>query len=774
MTVKPAGAALDPATAALHRAMPYTRLIDCGMNPADARTLLAATAAGRLWAETAAGLADDRSSAAESALAAGHRLAAVQSARWAAAAALFAQMAENEDTPLKHELYRRYVRLVARAAELSTPAIERLEVPYRHGRLVGWLCLPASGTAAATVVIWGGLSGWGAAYLGAADALTARGLACLLAEGPGQGEPRLTDRLYVDEHVACGFARFLDAVGADRRLGGAIGVQGNSFGGLFAAHLAARDERVGACVVNGAPATPQLPPFRTARAQFEAALGTQDQQHLTTILDRLRFDPSRHRISAPVLVLQGGADPLVPDPAIQAPFAEAAGPRGELRNWPDGEHTLYNHAAERDAFTGDWFLDQLLPADRHPHAPISPQESTMTGNPTTQNSPYDPLDPAHVGDPAPRLADARSRCPVSQPRPGVFVVARHADVADALLDPASYSSENNFVLEGGTETAALPATPITMLDPPAHTALRSRLRQWFTPVKLRREEPRVRGIVSDVLAALQPGQQVEVWSTLGRAVPAQTVYAFLGIPVQDWNRVQDWADVVNDHFPQVSTDMPEFTALLGYLADLAAARAASAATGDGVIDGLTHPGSGEEPLTPVEIVMHCIQLILAGTDTTASLITNLLYELLADRSRWQRLVKDPSLIPSAIEESLRHDAPLQYVLRTVTTDRVIRGCPVGAIDRLVLSLQSANLDEEAWGQDAAAFSLDRGAGRATSLTFGYGIHTCLGAPLARLEARLLLEALVERFPSLRLAPSYTWHAAPRSMVRRPVRLDVIL
>ena len=95
MTATTAAAALDPATAALHRAMPYTRLVDCGMNPADGRTLLTTTAAGQDWAEAATGLADARSGAAESALAAGHRLTAVQSARWAAAAALFAQMAEN-------------------------------------------------------------------------------------------------------------------------------------------------------------------------------------------------------------------------------------------------------------------------------------------------------------------------------------------------------------------------------------------------------------------------------------------------------------------------------------------------------------------------------------------------------------------------------------------------------------------------------------------------------------------------------------------------------
>lgn len=390
------------------------------------------------------------------------------------------------------------------------------------------------------------------------------------------------------------------------------------------------------------------------------------------------------------------------------------------------------------------------------------------------DSPYDPLNPEHVGAPVARLADARSRCPVSQPRPGVFAVARHEDVVAALLDPAAYSSENNFVLDGGTETVALPAVPITMLDPPAHTALRARLRRWFTPAKLRKEESRVRGIVSDVLSGLKTGQDIEVWSALARVIPARTVYALIGIPETDWDRVQEWADVLNDRLPQASLDMPEMAGLLGYLGELVAARAAGPAQGTGVIDGLVHPEPDEAPLTPVEVVVHCFQLILAATDTTGSLITNLLHELLADRSRWERLVADRSLIPRAVEESLRHDPPLQYVLRTVTADREIGGCPVGGGDRLVLILQSANLDEQAWGEDADRFSLDRPSGQAALTTFGYGIHTCLGAPLARLEARLLLEELTERFPTARLAPGYAWQPSSSTMVRRPARLDIVL
>lgn len=397
----------------------------------------------------------------------------------------------------------------------------------------------------------------------------------------------------------------------------------------------------------------------------------------------------------------------------------------------------------------------------------------MPTTPATDNGPYDPL--AFITqDSIAQLAEARRRCPVSQPRPGVFVVARHTDVTAGLQRPDTLSSENNFVLEGGTSTAALPATPITMLDPPAHTALRTRLRQWFAPTKLRREEARIRGIVTDALDELHPGQSLEVWSTLGRSIPARTVYAFLGLPQQDWDRVQEWADVVNDHFPQVSMEMPEMAALLGYLGEQVAARAASGPTGAGVLDGLVHPQPDETPLEPVEIIMHCFQLILASTDTTGSLITNLLYQLLVDRERWQRIVDDRTLIPRAIEESLRHDSPLQYVLRTATAENEFSNCPVPAGSRVVLSLQSANMDEDAWGADAAEFLIDRKPGQATLATFGYGIHTCLGAPLARLETRLLIEGLAERFPEMRLAPDYSWEPAARAMVRRPDRLDIVL
>ncbi|MFD4509190.1 alpha/beta hydrolase family protein [Streptomyces sp. NPDC058457] len=143
-----------------------------------------------------------------------------------------------------------------------------------------------------------------------------------------------------------GFARFLDLAEADFRLAGAIGVQGVSFGGLFAAHLAAADPRVGAVVVNGAPAAPTVPEFRTARERLAAALGTDAPDRIAEVMDALCFDPDRHRVACPLLLLHGGHDPLARY-EDQEPFLRAADPvTATLRIWPDGERTLYSHAAE--------------------------------------------------------------------------------------------------------------------------------------------------------------------------------------------------------------------------------------------------------------------------------------------------------------------------------------------------------------------------------------------------------------------------------------------
>jgi alpha-beta hydrolase superfamily lysophospholipase len=360
MTVGSETKQLQPYVAALHRAMPFSRLVDCGMDAADARQLLADSAAGEPWEEVAVALGEAQHRRSVAAEEAGHTVTALEAARSATGAFLFAQLARNADDDVKRTRHRRYVRALTRTAALSVPAVERIEIPYGRGRLVGWLTLPATGRADATVVMSGGLSGWGGAYLSIADAFNRRGLACLLAEGPGQGESRIENGCYLDEHVSAGFSRFVDAIVEDPRLGDRVGVQGNSFGGLFAALLARDDARVGACVVNGGPTTPFVSRFRMAREQVLAAIGTDDDSRATAVLHALAFDGMRKPIAVPLLVLQGGRDPVIVEERQRRFLAGADPSTSQIRIWPDGEHTLYSHAAERNAVTADWFSDHLL------------------------------------------------------------------------------------------------------------------------------------------------------------------------------------------------------------------------------------------------------------------------------------------------------------------------------------------------------------------------------------------------------------------------------
>ncbi|HIH2621016.1 TPA: alpha/beta hydrolase [Burkholderia cenocepacia] len=351
---------LSPFALSLQRAMPVTRLLDCGMDYADAVALHARTSAGEPWDVAAEALADAQLARATQAADAGHLVTAADAQAMAIAALLFAQMAFNHDVPRKRALYARLVDASYGLARWSDKRIERVEVPFGDARLIGWLVRPTTEPIRGTVIVFGGQSGWGFAYWPIAHALAARGVATLLAEGPGQGETRLEQRIFVDVDMTAAYRRFVDHVA--ERVPGPIGIWGNSIGGLWAASTAAADERIAACCVNGALAAPTLLPFRTFVEQAAAMLGNDDPEAVSANFARMRFSSERDRIACPLLVLHGGADPLI-RLDDQQPFLDAAtSGDATLRVWPDGEHTIYNHASERTAFACDWFVERLARA----------------------------------------------------------------------------------------------------------------------------------------------------------------------------------------------------------------------------------------------------------------------------------------------------------------------------------------------------------------------------------------------------------------------------
>lgn len=350
---------VTPATLAFQRAMPITRLLDCGMDHADAAALFRRTTAGEDWDRVAESLAQAQLVRAAEAAAAGHLTTATEAQSMAIADLLFAQMAFNSDTPRRVALYDSLVQATRQLAAWSDRHIERVELPFERRRLIGWLVRPLSGQARGTVLLFGGQSGWGMAYLPIARALAQRGLATLLAEGPGQGETRMRQGIYLDGDVTAAYRRFVSHIVADPSLG-PPGIWGNSVGGLWAASTAAADDRIRACCVNGALAAPTWLPFRTYQEQAASMLGRGDEAAVRANFERLRFRAGRDRIACPLLVLHGGADALV-RLEDQQPFLDAASGDKLLRVWPDGEHTIYNHAAERTAFVADWFAERLAP-----------------------------------------------------------------------------------------------------------------------------------------------------------------------------------------------------------------------------------------------------------------------------------------------------------------------------------------------------------------------------------------------------------------------------
>ena len=346
------------ARAALHRSMPVTRMLDYGMDHWDAVHLTAAPAEAP-WHEVAAGIADAHQARADAAARDGDVETAVAAYRRASAALNFAQMS-LPDGELRRTLYAGLTSLYQSAADLDSDLrVQRMQVPFRGSSCTAWLVRPRTDLPHPVVVIVGGQSGWGPAYHLQAQAFARRGLATVLLEAPGQGETRMSGGLHLDGGVQGVFSATVDVMQDLTGYDGPFGVWGNSFGGLLAARAAVFDERFGACCVNGAAPAPVPLPFRAMREQSYALLGVSSDEEVGEIFRQLWLEPPTHRMSASLLVVHGGKDPLVTQEQQEGFLGLSEDAR--MLIWEDGEHTIYNHSAERTDVVCDWFRAHLTP-----------------------------------------------------------------------------------------------------------------------------------------------------------------------------------------------------------------------------------------------------------------------------------------------------------------------------------------------------------------------------------------------------------------------------
>ena len=366
--------------------------------------------------------------------------------------------------------------------------------------------------------------------------------------------------------------------------------------------------------------------------------------------------------------------------------------------------------------------------------------------------------PATKADPYPLYARVRQSGLARSPL-GVFAAADHATVASILRDrrfssspvhqrgyrPPSYPPDD--------PRAGLPAADLLTLDPPDHTRLRRLVASAFTPRAIAGLEPWIREITVRLLSATDGAAGFDLTDALAFALPIAVICHLLGVPAEDQAQFRAWGhDVAATLEPQTAATARAQTraaelALTRYLQDLVRERRAN--PDDSILSALIAAEEEGDRLSTGELVSTALLLLIAGFETTVNLIGNGTVALLGDQDSWDRLRRDPALVPAAVEEMLRYDSPVQLTSRIATEDVEIGGSVIPAGRPVITFIGGANRDPEVFDQPDE-FRIDRpDPGR--HLAFSLGMHHCLGASLARLEGRIAIEELTRRYPALELA-----------------------
>jgi cytochrome P450 len=408
----------------------------------------------------------------------------------------------------------------------------------------------------------------------------------------------------------------------------------------------------------------------------------------------------------------------------------------------------------------------------------------MTDATGTEPLLFNPLDPVFRADPYPLYRRMRESEPTYRSPLGFHVFTRYDDCLTVLKHPQMSSDARNatgYAEFLGQQPAARKMAeamegkrPFLLLDPPDHTRLRGLVSKAFTVRTVEGLRPRVQQVVDELIDDIQRKGEMEVVEDLAYPLPVIIICEMLGVPPSDHERFKGWSrDLARgldpDFVQPVEALERRFETVLAfheYFRELIARRRSD--PGDDLLTALVHAEEQGDTLTVDELLGICTLLLVAGHETTVNLIGNGVLALLRHRDQLEQLWADRTLIKSAVEEILRFDPPVQFDGRVALTDIEVGGVTVEQGEQPLLILAAANRDPEHF-DDPDTFDITRADNR--HLSFGHGLHFCLGAPLARLEGQLALATLVGRLPLMELAveqPEYKENLILRGIASLPV------
>jgi len=359
---------------------------------------------------------------------------------------------------------------------------------------------------------------------------------------------------------------------------------------------------------------------------------------------------------------------------------------------------------------------------------------------------YDPFDATIIDDPYPTYRLLRDEEPVYHAAESdTWVLSRHDDVETALLDHDSYSSVGGvFPTPPGSNFVQSMLPMMILIDPPRHNQLRALVSRGFTPRRIAALNDGIEQLAQDLVGHLEGGSADFVVDFAG-VLPTMVIADLLGVPREDRDQFRQWSGSLVQADPthgQTADALSAMASMYNYFTDFLTDRRRSprqdlmSALVSAEIDGVR--------LTDEELLGFCALLLIAGTETTTNLLGNAAVVLAQHPDSRRRLAGDHTLLGPAIEELLRYESPIQGLSRTLTRDITLHNTTMSRGESVLLLFGSANRDERVF-PDPELFDIDRKPEHLVA--FGKGVHFCLGASLARMEARIALTALLQRLPN---------------------------